>query len=309
MRMHCLKKPGAPLGSRPIAATPLAYPAALVTRRCPLAARIIRVGPLLVLPLLVHGGCAGPRIRHVDEKNRTCVLDDGTQARYVPPRVKHSGAVPRIPREPPASGATRGVYDCLISAGGALTGCRVLQSIGSDDELMIGALATWTFEPARCAERPIDARRSIDVSPQWVPSCVNIPLGTRSSVRRAVDGGELAGTGRSNAPRLIREDETCIAHDGREGKLERPQVISGRAPTYSKMALEQRQQGELAVRCLIRRTGEVEDCHLVCSDSPLLEENLLDTPASWRMEPARCAGEPFDTDYTFSFRFTLPASR
>src|ERR671936_25114 len=110
MRMHFLKRGHAPprSGSDPRRSSASAATA---------ARRTGRRAWLVLLLLLVHEGCAGPRIRHVDDRNGVCVLDDGTQARYVAPAVKHSGAVPRIPREPPASGATRGVYDCLISAG------------------------------------------------------------------------------------------------------------------------------------------------------------------------------------------------
>jgi TonB family protein len=190
-----------------------------------------------------------------------------------------------------------------------VTSCRVLQSVGNDDQIVIAALATWTFEPARCAERPIDARRNIDVSPRWVPSCVNTPLEGTDRAPRGGDGDELGETGRTKAPRLVREDWTCITHDGREGKVEPPQVVSGGQPTYSKLALERRQQGRLAVRCLIRRSGAVEDCHVVCSEVPLMEDTMLDTMASLRMIPPRCAGEAFDAEWVFNFRFMLPRSR
>jgi hypothetical protein len=140
--------------------------------------------PIVVLLLFVYGGCAGARIRHVDERSRVCVLDDGTRAAYVPPGVKHSGAHPRIPRETPASDARRGVYDCLISAAGALVRCRVLQSLGGGDQGVIDGLGTWTFEPARCAERAVDGSTIVEVTPRWIPSCVNVSSEERARAAR-----------------------------------------------------------------------------------------------------------------------------
>jgi hypothetical protein len=74
-------------------------------------------------------------------------------------------------------------------------------------------------------------------------------------------------------------------------------VVSGGTPSYSKLALEQRQQGLLAVRCLIRRTGELENCQLVCSDVPLMEGPVLDKLGNLRMSPPRCADIPFEVDF------------
>lgn len=272
--------------------------------------RPMRCGSVLSVVLaLVYWGCAGPVVRRVDEQNHLCVLSDGTQARYVPASVKQSGAHPRISGEPPASGAVRGVYDCLISAVGVVTTCRVLESVGTDDQLVIDGLSTWRFEPARCADRAIDARTMLAVLPRWIPSCVNVPLEMTGVGPRTIDGGESATPDQSNTPRVIREDGTCLTRHGREAKAERPQVISGGKVTYSKLALEHRQQGLLTARCLLRRTGEVENCRLVCSDVPLMEGPVLDALATTRMEPARCAGEPFDIDYVFNFRMELPAPR
>jgi hypothetical protein len=61
----------------------------------------------------------------------------------------------------------------------------------------------------------------------------------------------------------------------------------------------------MIARCLVRSTGDLENCRLVCSDVPLMEGTVLDALASWRMEPGRCAGEPFDIDYVFNFRMKL----
>lgn len=87
--------------------------------------------------------------------------------------------------------------------------------------------------------------------------------------------------------------------------MNKPRLISGSWPTYTREALEARVQGLLIAHCRITAKGETKDC---CISKPLphLEWAVLRQLSRLRFEPATYAGEPIDVEYVFNLRFSLP---
>jgi TonB family protein len=84
-----------------------------------------------------------------------------------------------------------------------------------------------------------------------------------------------------------------------------PVLVSGAVPEYTKEALENRVEGNVAAKCLITATGEVTGCRIVRS-LPLMDQAVLDAIATWRCKPALRRGEPVAVEHVFNLRLVLP---
>jgi protein TonB len=86
--------------------------------------------------------------------------------------------------------------------------------------------------------------------------------------------------------------------------MERPVLLSGATPTYTREARAARVEGTVVVRCTITVEGTLRDCS-VLKGLPHLDKAVLDTLASHRYRPPRYEGQPVNLKYVFSFRFKL----
>lgn len=88
------------------------------------------------------------------------------------------------------------------------------------------------------------------------------------------------------------------------GKMERPVLLSGSQPTYTREARAAHVEGTMVVRCVITADGTVRDC-LVIKGLPHLEEAALRALSSQRYRPLTWEGRPVNVQYVFNLRFKL----
>ena len=83
--------------------------------------------------------------------------------------------------------------------------------------------------------------------------------------------------------------------------MTRPERISGDDPRPSKEAVAAGARGLVLIKCVVRTSGEVNDCKFVKSIA-LLDQAVLDAIKTWRVKPIHFRGKPVDVDYTFAIR-------
>ncbi|CAM4133339.1 energy transducer TonB [Corallococcus sp. ZKHCc1 1396] len=87
--------------------------------------------------------------------------------------------------------------------------------------------------------------------------------------------------------------------------MTRPKKLSGEEAAYTREAIEKRIQGQMAIRCVITREGNVINCHSLKS-LPLMTPVALKALRGSRFEPATVDGKPLSVRYMFLFNLHLP---
>jgi serine/threonine-protein kinase len=90
--------------------------------------------------------------------------------------------------------------------------------------------------------------------------------------------------------------------------MSRPVELEGRDIVYTREALEAKIQGTMAVKCVITREGQVQDCR-VLKGLPYMNEAVVQSLESRRFKPATLQGKPLSISYVFNIRLVLPRSR
>jgi periplasmic protein TonB len=84
----------------------------------------------------------------------------------------------------------------------------------------------------------------------------------------------------------------------------RGQLISKIEPKYPLLAREARVQGDVILRAIISRSGEIENLQLL-SGHPMLVPSALDAVKQWRYRPFLLNGEPVEVETTITVTFAL----
>ncbi len=177
----------------------------------------------------------------------------------------------RPPRYPEAAHQARiegqVILRALIDRQGNVTNVEVLQGLATGlDEEAVAAIEQWKFQPATLNGEPVDVHWDLAIS---------FRLGRR-----------LEG------PIYASED------------VRPPGKIHGPQPRYTEAARKARVQGEVIVRAIIDRRGDVARVEVVQGLSMGLDEETVAAIRQWKFRPATLNGEPVNVihDLTVNFR-------
>ena len=87
--------------------------------------------------------------------------------------------------------------------------------------------------------------------------------------------------------------------------MNRPVLLSGKDPVYTKEALAAGVEGIMIVRCTIKKDGSVTNCRVIKS-LPHLDKVVIPVLTGRRYSPVLYQGQPVNVDYVFNLRFKLP---
>lgn len=143
---------------------------------------------------------------------------------------------------------------------------------------------------------------------RWTPSVLETtpPLVVSFQLRPSEDITDEQPASGFRPTVLARDQGHILSFD--VGHMWPPKFISGPDVLYTVEALEHGIEGEAQVKCRIRVTGEVADCHVLKS-LPYMDEAMLDAVTKRRYQPVRWNDEPVEVSYVFNFRFKLPQAK
>ncbi len=162
--------------------------------------------------------------------------------------------------------------ECIITDEGAVTNCRITQSLPPMDEAVLAALATWRCSPAWKDGEPVAVLHTFRL---------------RLALPRAPGAASPAGV--------------IPYHDG----MTPPRLIIGHDPIFPKEAFERRIQGDVLVKCVITKEGGVTNC-VVIQFLPLVTQAVLDAVMTRRYTPVTEDGTPVSVSYVFSIHVAPP---
>jgi TonB family protein len=87
--------------------------------------------------------------------------------------------------------------------------------------------------------------------------------------------------------------------------MNRPVMLSGRQPAYTREAVEAGVEGKMLVNCVITVRGELDNCRVIKS-LPGLDAEVLSALKTQRYTPVTFDGRPVPVFYMFPFHFRLP---
>jgi TonB family protein len=82
-------------------------------------------------------------------------------------------------------------------------------------------------------------------------------------------------------------------------------LVSSPAPAYPAAAFQARVQGEVTVRAVVDREGNITDARVI-SGPELLRDAALEAVQHWRYRPYTQDGKPIEVDTTAIVDFELP---
>jgi len=83
-------------------------------------------------------------------------------------------------------------------------------------------------------------------------------------------------------------------------------MIKQTTPSYTEAAIKAKVQGVVLLKCVIRRDGSVNDCHVLRGLGYGLEENAIkEITSNWRFKPAMLNGKPVDLIAAIEVNFSL----
>ena len=121
--------------------------------------------------------------------------------------------------------------------------------------------------------------------------------GVLGGVVGGVLGGQLGGTGTVPAP------TSAVLPFG--AGMNRPTMISGRDPTYTRDALAARVEGLMIVKCVITTSGSLQNCRVIKS-LPFMDQAVLEALAGRRYTPVMYQGRAVSVEYVFNIKLVLP---
>lgn len=89
------------------------------------------------------------------------------------------------------------------------------------------------------------------------------------------------------------------------GNVNAPQVIVRVQPEYPKLARTLRREGTVVLRCIIDRSGEVQEVQLVSTPDALLADAAMTAVRQWRFSPGTLNGAPVAVVFEFTVVFEL----
>jgi periplasmic protein TonB len=125
--------------------------------------------------------------------------------------------------------------------------------------------------------------------------------GVEGGVKGGVVGGVLGGKLGSTTP--VPQPQNQVIPFG--AGMNRPSMVAGRDPTYTKEALAARVEGLMIVRCTITTSGAISNCRVI-KEVPHMKQAVLDALYSRRYTPVVFNGVPVNVDYVFNIKLVLP---
>ncbi len=175
---------------------------------------------------------------------------------------------------------------------------RVVRQIQSD-VLSSGALRT----PTRIPQKVEMVKEEEAPPPMPVSGGVvgGVPGGIPGGQLGGVIGGIISSTSHLNAPKFIpvQPQRVRISQGVTRGLL-----IHRVEPVYPTLAKSARVQGEVVLKAIINRNGDIEDLQLV-SGHPMLVQSAIDAVRQWRYKPYLLNGQPVEVETTVTVIFSL----
>ncbi|MCC6559155.1 MAG: energy transducer TonB, partial [Polyangiaceae bacterium] len=86
--------------------------------------------------------------------------------------------------------------------------------------------------------------------------------------------------------------------------MQRPTLISGPQPQYTREALAARVEGTVIAKCVITTEGRLRGCRII-KGLPHMEAAVLEALSQQRYTPVLFSGRPINVEYVLSFKMTL----
>ena len=112
---------------------------------------------------------------------------------------------------------------------------------------------------------------------------------------------EILGSSRRNPPP---PEKTPPVRIRQGGDVEQARLLSQTKPAYPFLAIQTRTQGDVVLRAIISKEGNVAEVQVV-SGHPLLVKAAMDAVRQWRYKPTLLNGEPVEVDTTITVAFRL----
>lgn len=128
--------------------------------------------------------------------------------------------------------------------------------------------------------------------------------GVEGGVKGGVVGGVVGGQLGSTTPVPTQQPQNTIIPFG--AGMNRPSMVSGRDPVYTRDALAARVEGLMIVRCTITTSGAITNCRVI-KELPHMKQAVLDALYSRRYTPVLFNGQPVNVDYVFNIKLVLPS--
>jgi periplasmic protein TonB len=84
--------------------------------------------------------------------------------------------------------------------------------------------------------------------------------------------------------------------------MEKPVLLEGRAPHFTREALQAHSYGTVRARCVILPTGRLDACKII-TGVPHQNDEVLRALATHRYRPVTVDGQPVSVFYLFTFQF------
>lgn len=129
--------------------------------------------------------------------------------------------------------------------------------------------------------------------------------GVEGGVKGGVVGGTVGGTigGTAPPPPPPQPQNTVIPFGA---GMNRPSMVAGRDPVYTRDALAAHVEGLMIVRCTITTSGAITNCRVI-KELPHMKQAVLDALYSRRYTPVLFNGQPVNVDYVFNIKLVLPS--
>jgi len=157
---------------------------------------------------------------------------------------------------------------------------------------------------------------STDVAPSIVPSTqpqvassdsaltsTSGDIGSGPAGPRGVENGSDVGVDVGQTPVSAAPVPDVIYHAGADVK---PAVVIQRVdPLYPRVAIASRMSGVVVIHCIIDKSGGIRDPQVMSSTFTPFNQPAVDAVRQWRFSPGTMRGQPVDTYFDLTVRFTM----
>jgi protein TonB len=154
--------------------------------------------------------------------------------------------------------------------------------------------------PLHLDKTPEPTPEPVDTPPDLTtdPGDENLPIGDPNGV---TEGGVIGALAVPNLSNIASSGEEAVPFGS---GMSPPQLLSSGTLQYTREALAAHVSGTAVAKCVITRTGEVEDCRII-KGQPHMDEAVLEHLYSRRYSPVLYQGKPVAVSYVFTIRLTL----
>jgi protein TonB len=178
------------------------------------------------------------------------------------------------------------------------------------------ALQSQFPKPARTKRAPRLFNGIRLIAPTSIPPIVEVPREPElppdaepspqtNSVFNGIPGldksNEILGSSRRNPPPPEKAPPVRIRQGG---DVEQALLLNQTKPAYPFLAIQTRTQGDVVLRAIISKDGNVAELQVV-SGHPLLVKAAVEAVRQWRYKPTLLNGEPVEVDTTITVSFRL----